>query len=135
MNADGIFDCSHNRTAIGVNGPERVAHLKTIIEDPEHRPVMGRIIPPAAGTVSTGPVTSFHVPIFGKDGMFLGTLGGAINFNDLKDKYLKDVAILEQGYATIKMTTAISCIIRGLNLWAKISGLKRCKILRAAVRP
>lgn len=101
MNAKGIFDCSHNRTAIGVNGPERAPHLKQIIEDPEHRPVLGRLIPPTPGAASTGPVTSFHVPIFGKDGTFLGTLGGAINFNDLRDKYLKDVTILQQGYAVI----------------------------------
>mgnify|MGYP001561737776 CR=1 FL=1 len=101
MNAQGIFDCSHNRAAIGVNGPNVAPHLKTIIEDPEHRPVLGRIIPPAAGAVSTGPVTSFHVPIFDKSGTFLGTLGGAINFNDLRDKYLADVSVLEQGYAVI----------------------------------
>jgi len=101
MNAKGIFDCSHNRAAIGVNGPSVAPHLKTIIDDPEHRPVLGRIIAPAAGAVSTGPVTSFHVPIFDKAGTFLGTLGGAINFNDLRDKYLKDVVILQQGYAAI----------------------------------
>ncbi len=102
MNAKGIFDCSHNRAAIGVNGPNVAPHLKTIINDPEHRPVLGRIIPPAAGAAQTGPVTSFHVPIFDKNGAFLGTLGGAINFNDLRDKYLKDVVILQQGYATIQ---------------------------------
>ncbi|MBI5046102.1 MAG: Cache 3/Cache 2 fusion domain-containing protein [Candidatus Niyogibacteria bacterium] len=101
MNAKGIFDCSYNRDAIGVNGPSVAPHLKTIIEDPEHRPVLGRIIPPVAGTVSAGPITSFHVPIFDKNGKFLGTLGGAINFNDLKDKYLKDVIVLQQGYAVI----------------------------------
>ena len=101
MNAQGIFDCSHNRTAIGVNGPERASHLKQIMEDPEHQPVLGRIIAPAAGAVQTGPTTSFHVPIFDKSGKFLGTLGGAINFNDLRDKYLKDVVILQQGYAVI----------------------------------
>jgi len=101
MNAQGIFDCSHNRTAIGVNGPERASHLKQIMEDPEHQPVLGRIIAPAAGAVQTGPTTSFHVPIFDKSGKFLGTLGGAINFNDLKEKYLKDATILQQGYAVI----------------------------------
>lgn len=101
MNAAGIFDCSRNRSAIGINGPERAPHLKTIIDDPEHRPVLGRIIPPVAGAAATGPSTSFHVPIFDKSGKFLGTLGGAINFADLKDKYLKDVAVLAQGYATI----------------------------------
>lgn len=101
MNAKGIFDCSHNRTAIGINGPERASHLKTIIEDPKHRAVLGRIIPPAAGAAVTVPTTSFHVPIFDKSGKFLGTLGGAINFGDLKDKYLKNVSILQQGYATI----------------------------------
>jgi len=101
MNAQGIFDCSHNRTAIGVNGPERAPHLKQIMEDPEHRPVLGRIIAPAAGAVQTGPTTSFHVPIFDTSGKFLGTLGGAINFNDLKEKYLKDATILQQGYAVI----------------------------------
>src|SRR3989338_8121331 len=102
MNAKGIFDCSHNRAAIGVNGPEAAPHLKQIIEDPEHQPVLGRIIAPAAGAVQTGPTTSFHVPIFDKSGKFLGTLGGAINFNDLRDKYLKDVTILQQGYAGFK---------------------------------
>lgn len=61
MNAKGIFDCSHNRAAIGTDGPKVAAHLKQIIEDPEHRPVLGRLIPPAAGTVSASPVTSFHV--------------------------------------------------------------------------
>jgi len=101
MNAQGIFDCSHNRTAIGVNGPERAPHLKQIMEDPEHQPVLGRIIAPAAGAANTGPATSFHVPIFDKSGKFLGTLGGAINFNDLRDKYLKEVVILQQGYAVI----------------------------------
>ena len=101
MNAQGIFDCSHNRTGIGVNGPEVAPHLKQIMEDPKHLPVLGRLILPAAGAAQTGPSTSFHVPIFDNSGKFLGTLGGAINFKDLRDKYLKDVAILEQGYATI----------------------------------
>lgn len=101
MNAQGIFNCSHNRTVIGINGPERSAHLKMIIEDPEHRPVLGRLIPSAAGTTSAGQTTSFHVPIFDKSGKFFGTLGGAINFNDLKDKYLKDVVVLQQGYVAI----------------------------------
>lgn len=99
MNAKGIFDCSHNRTAIGINGPERAPHLKQIIEDPVHKAVLGRIIPSA--TPSANLTTSFHVPIFDSSGKFLGTLGGAINFNDLKDKYLKNVTILQQGYATI----------------------------------
>lgn len=102
MNAQGIFDCSHNRTSIGINGPQRAPHLKTIMEDPEHRPVLGRIIPPVAGAEKTAPSTSFHVPIFNKDGKFLGTLGGAINFSDLKDKYFKNVSILEQGYAVVQ---------------------------------
>lgn len=102
MNAQGIFDCSHNRAAIGINGPERAPHLKTIMEDPEHRPVLGRIIPPAAGAEKTPPSTSFHVPIFDKSGKFLGTLGGAINFGDLKDKYFKNVSILQQGYAVVQ---------------------------------
>ncbi|GEM_PF-2387642 len=101
MNAKGIFDCSHNRAGIGTDGPKVAPHLKQIMEDPEHRPVLGRIIPPVAGAASTGPVTSFHVPIFDKSNKFLGTLGGAINFNDLRDKYLKDIVILQQGYAAI----------------------------------
>ncbi len=53
MNTQGIFDCSHNRAAIGVNGPSVAPHLKTIIEDPEHRPVLGRLIAPAAGAANT----------------------------------------------------------------------------------
>jgi len=101
MNAQGIFDCSHNRAGIGTDGPKVAPHLKQIMDDPEHRPVLGRIIPPAAGATNTGPVTSFHVPIFDDNGTFLGTLGGAISFNDLRDKYLKDVVILQQGYAAI----------------------------------
>lgn len=102
MNAQGIFDCSHNRTAIGINGPERAPHLKTIIEDPAHRPVLGRIIPQAAGAAKTAPSTSFHVPIVDQNGKFLGTLGGAINFGDLKDKYFKNVSVLQQGYAVVQ---------------------------------
>jgi methyl-accepting chemotaxis protein len=64
--------------------------------------VLGRLIPPQPGVASTGPATSFHVPIFDTSGKFLGTLGGAINFNDLKDKFLKNVTILQQGYAVIQ---------------------------------
>lgn len=102
MNAQGIFDCSHNRAVIGINGPERAPHLKAIIEDPEHRPVLGRIITQAAGAEKITPTTSFHVPIFDRSGQFFGTLGGEINFGDLKEKYLKDVSILQQGYIVIQ---------------------------------
>ncbi|MEK7548019.1 MAG: methyl-accepting chemotaxis protein [Patescibacteria group bacterium] len=121
MNAQGIFDCSRNRAAIGVNGTEAAPHLKTIINDPQHRAVLGRII---VSATDKSVVTSFHVPIFSKSGKFLGTLGGAINFADLKDKYLSEVAVLEQGYATINddngdILSHPRAEFAGKNIWSE----------------
>lgn len=121
MNAQGIFDCSHNRAAIGVNGPKVAPHLKTIIDDPRHMAVLGRII---VSATDKSVATSFHVPIFDKGGKFLGTLGGAINFADLKDKYLREVAVLEQGYATINddngdVLSHPRAEFAGKNIWSE----------------
>jgi len=97
MDKDGIFNCSVTESTIGVDGTQ-YEHLAEIINT--HQPVLGRVILPAQEGGDL--VTSLHVPIFDENGNFIGTLGGAIYFNDLKEKYLKDISFAQQGYVVLQ---------------------------------
>lgn len=95
MDARGIFSCSVTDGAIGIDGT-RYPHLKKIID--EHVAVLGRNL---ISQTNPRPVTSLHVPIFDNNEKFVGTLGGAIYFDDIANKYLKDVVFAKQGYVTL----------------------------------
>jgi len=99
MNAEGVFTCSITESTIGLDGTQH-SHLKKIID--EHVPVLGRVIVSKADDGTQNIVTSLHVPIFDNLGEFIGTLGGAIYFSDIADKYLKDITFAKQGYLILE---------------------------------
>jgi len=115
MNASGIFYCSVNKAAIGIDG-KQYAHLKKIID--ERKPVLGYVLN------NTNPSTSLHVPIFDENNTFKGTLGGAIQFSDLQEKYLKDIKFLKQGYVTLlddngDLLFHPRPVFMGKNMWSE----------------
>jgi signal transduction histidine kinase len=98
VGADGYFKCSLNRALIGSRAENLGPYIKTIFNDPEHKPVMSRAIKP---TGASSHLVAMHVPVLGIDGSFQGTLGGAIYFDQLQEKYLKRVALSERGFISL----------------------------------
>lgn len=82
MGSDGIFDCSISESTPGYDG-RQLPHLVEILDDPEHRPVMG----PAVISTDERLFTSIHVPIF-DEGKFNGTIGTAIYFDELAKEFV-----------------------------------------------
>lgn len=99
MNKEGIFDCSVVDSLIGVDG-KQYDYLRTILNDPEHRPVLSRAIL-FEYTDRTEYLSALHVPRFDSGGAFIGTVGGAIYFAELQEKYLEDVESPQRGYAVL----------------------------------
>lgn len=97
VNKDGIFYCGVVRSIIGVDG-KKYDYLRQIINDLEHKPVLSRAIMFQYAD-QTRYLTALHVPVFDEDGSFIGTLGGAIYFDELQEKYLKTIAFPRGGYA------------------------------------
>lgn len=95
---DGLFRCSLNTKLIGVKAETLGAYITKIFNDPAHAPVMSRAIkPPGAPSY----LVAIHVPVWGKDGSFQGTLGGAVYLNDLGTQYLKGVSLAPGGYIAL----------------------------------
>jgi len=120
MNAQGVFTCSVNATTIGVDGT-KYPHLKQIITD--HQPVLGRMIANETEAGTPNIVTSLHVPIFDDSGAFVGTLGGAIDFTVVAQKYLAGVTFAKQGYVVLQDDNGDilyhpSAALMGKNLWS-----------------
>lgn len=98
VDENGFFRCSLNEKLIGLKAEKLGPYITTIFNDPEHKPVMSRAIKPPG---SPSYVVAIHVPVWGVNGEFLGTLGGAVYFNDLEKKYLKNVNIAPGSYIAL----------------------------------
>ena len=92
INEKGELYCAINRESIGINVLEN-EDLKKIILAPEHKPVLHRVV---LSSVSNKYVAGIHVPVVSQ-GVFEGSIGGVVYFDELKDKYFKDFTLLESG--------------------------------------
>jgi HAMP domain-containing protein len=93
VNKEGIFKCSVNKALVGVDAKKLGDYIPKILNDLEHKPVISRaFVPP--GTTSY--VSAVHVPVYKAD-EFMGTMGGAIYFDELGEKILKDSKPSEKG--------------------------------------
>lgn len=95
MNKDGLFYCGVVDSIIGVDGT-KYDYLRRIISDPARKPVLSRGIM-FEYTDRTEHLVALHVPVFDVNGIFSGTLGGAIYVDALKETYLKDIVFGERG--------------------------------------
>jgi hypothetical protein len=86
INKDGVFICAVNRTLIGEPASKYGTYFATIAKDPEHKPVMSRLIYP---TGASGRVIGVHVPVYDARGQFTGTIGGAVYFDELEKRVLE----------------------------------------------
>lgn len=89
LNKKGIVDCSLDPKILNVGGNPK-GHVKQIFEDPHHESVFGPMKPSA---LNKGMTSVMHVPLFNKNGVFIGTIGAPILFNELEEKYLKNILI------------------------------------------
>lgn len=97
VDADGFFRCSVNRSLIGQNSTQYGSYIMELIQDSEHRPVLGRVTKPkGANTFAVG----MHVPVYEGDA-FKGTLGGAIYFDQFQDVYLREIKFGRSGHAVL----------------------------------
>ena len=95
---NGVFKCSVYKELIGKNGKMFGAYMQEIFKDPEHKPVMSRIIKrPEFNDF----IISIHVPVWDENNNFIGTVGGAIDINDLKKNYMKDIQLSKGGYISL----------------------------------
>ncbi|MEO6728411.1 MAG: cache domain-containing protein [Candidatus Dojkabacteria bacterium] len=95
---DKLFKCTLNPALIGVDASKLGSYINDIFNDPEHKTVLSRVVkvPNVEGSV-----VAVHVPVLDTEGNFTGTLGGAIYFSDLKNKFLNEVTLVEGGYVAI----------------------------------
>lgn len=98
VDKDGVFRCSINTALIGTAASKLGPYITDIFSDPEHTPVMSRVIK-APGATSL--LTALHVPVWNQAGVFDGTLGGAIYLTNLQEKYLKDVIFAKRGFVVL----------------------------------
>ena len=89
MNKEGIFYCGVVDDIVGVDG-KKYDYLRTILDDPEHKPVLSPAIMFQYINYSRY-LTAMHIPVY-KDEDFVGTLGAAVYFDELYEKYLKEIA-------------------------------------------
>ena len=95
---NGVFKCSVYKELIGLNGKKFGAYMEEIFKDPEHKPVMSRIIKrPEFNDF----IISIHVPVWDDNNNFIGTVGGAIDINDLKKNYMKDIQLSKGGHVSL----------------------------------
>ncbi len=98
VTSDGVFHCSINSKLVGTVAANLGPYMLDIFNDSEHKPVMSRaILAPGAPSY----LVAYHVPIFGADKEFLGTLGGALYLNDLQEKYLKKLVFAKRGFVAL----------------------------------
>lgn len=95
---DGKFYCSVNKALIGVEGRTLGKYVEDIFSDPEHRTVMSRAIKPAG---SPSYLVAVHVPVRNSENQFLGTLGGGISMQRLRDDVLSKGKPSESGFLTL----------------------------------
>jgi PAS domain S-box-containing protein len=85
VGTDGIFHCSLNTKLIGTRAAALGSYMTDIFADPTHTPVMSRAVKPVG---APSYIIAIHVPVWGPNHEFLGTLGGAIYLSDLQAKFL-----------------------------------------------
>lgn len=96
---DGIFYCSINKQLIGVEGSSLGGYIDEIFADPEHRPVLSRIIKPAG---SPSHLLAVHVPVYDTEkNTFLGTLGGAVSLELLAKNFVEPNKPSDNGFITL----------------------------------
>lgn len=95
---NGVFYCSGNKALLGTKGSAFGQYITDIFNDPEHKPVMSRMIYPKG---ATSYLLAIHVPVYDAKGAFAGTVGGAIDVNQLAEHYLKNVRIGETGFVSV----------------------------------
>ncbi|HLE07493.1 MAG TPA: cache domain-containing protein [archaeon] len=77
---DGKIHCSVNRTVIGMDLSSR-AHIKKILEDPEHKPVLSQIAPSIIKTNLSA--LSLYAPVFDDNGNFSGAVSASFYLQEL----------------------------------------------------
>lgn len=97
VNSDGIFSCSMNSALIGVKANTLGDYIDRIFQKDDHPAVMSRAIK-VPGV--EGHLAAVHVPVY-RDGLFDGTLGGAVYFSELKDKLLEDIKFADSGFVVL----------------------------------
>ncbi len=95
---DKKFKCSLNKVLIGTDAEKLGPYISQIFSDPIHKPVMSRVIKVPAG----GYAVALHVPVYGENGLFIGTVGGAIYFDEFSKKFLQDIKVSDQGYVVLQ---------------------------------
>jgi PAS domain S-box-containing protein len=95
---DRKFVCSLNKAIIGTDAQNLGPYIAEIFDDPEHKPVMSRIIKVPNG----GYAVAVHVPVYNEKGEFDGTIGGAIYFDQFNEKFLKDIFVSKNGYMVLQ---------------------------------
>lgn len=98
VDENGVFHCSINAALVGVQAATLGQYITDIFQDPEHRPVIGRAIKPPG---ATSYLVGLHVPVWGPSGEFLGSLGGAVYFNNLQESYLKEQLFSDRGFVAL----------------------------------
>ncbi|HVW23090.1 MAG TPA: ATP-binding protein [Candidatus Saccharimonadales bacterium] len=98
INSQGIFYCSVNSKLIGVAGSSLGSYVTTIFNDPNHKPVMSRLIYPKGASAY---VLAVHVPVYDATHQFLGTLGGAIDTDKVAANLLDKVRIGGTGFVSV----------------------------------
>lgn len=95
---DGKFKCSVNKALVGVPGSNLGPYITEIFEDPEHKPVMSRKIkvPNVEGLVQ-----AIHIPVFDDENNFIGTLGGALYIDEIRDNYLSNISLAKNGFISL----------------------------------
>lgn len=98
IDKNGIFRCSLNSALIGVPGAKLGSYIPQIFNDPAHLPVLSRaFVPPGSKSY----ISALHVPVYDDRKTFDGTLGGAIYFDQIQSKYLKDITFAKNGFAIL----------------------------------
>ncbi len=98
VGVDKKFKCSLNKVLIGTDAEKLGPYINKIFTDPSHKAVMSRIIKVPAG----GYAVALHVPVIDENGLFAGTVGGAIYFDEFSEKFLKNIKVSDQGYVVLQ---------------------------------
>ncbi|MFC1645497.1 ATP-binding protein [Patescibacteria group bacterium] len=96
LNSDGIFYCGVVDSIVGVDAT-KYSYIQKILNDADHDSVMSRAIMFQYKDHERY-LTAVHVPVYDDDNKFIGTLGGAIYFDEIYETYLKDIAENKGGF-------------------------------------
>ncbi len=92
------FKCSINKALVGSDAQKLGPYINDIFNDPKHQTVMSRIIKVPTG----GYAVAVHVPVFDDKNAFIGTVGGAIYFEEFSSKFLQNIKISNNGYIVLQ---------------------------------